>query len=115
MVAPPPTWCNPHVHYKCRLHYAWRRSYCVGMSTPEIPKEHPVATEQVLVSVPTFDDVEFRVRRVEVDGLTFIDLRDFVVSTGTYGRGVMVPPKQAIVGLDAALRLLRTDDEGMPE
>lgn len=47
--------------------------------------------ETLVGSVPKGDGVETRVRRLEVDGETFYDIRDFVVETEVYGRGTLIP------------------------
>ena len=56
-------------------------------------------------SIERGDDLELRVRSIVVDGEAFIDIREFVPSTSTYGRGVMVPmsvKKRLILALKEA-------------
>lgn len=36
-------------------------------------------------------DLRTHVRAIDVDGVEAVEFRDFVVSTGTYGRGYWVP------------------------
>lgn len=48
-------------------------------------------TERIVGSVPKGDDLVVRVRVLEVDGEEFVDIRDYVQSTETYGRGLLVP------------------------
>lgn len=52
-------------------------------------------TETVVGEVEKGNDVVLRVRALEVDGEQFLDIRDFVPSSETYGRGVVIPRKQA--------------------
>lgn len=60
-------------------------------------------TETIVGSVPKGDDLIVRVRRLEIDGEAFLDVRDYVQSTETYGRGVLIPTSSA-KGLAQLLR-----------
>lgn len=52
-------------------------------------------TDQVVASIERGPDLTVRVRRVtvqDIDGpVEFLDVREYVPSSETYGRGVMVP------------------------
>lgn len=41
-------------------------------------------------ALPRGDDLEVRVRVLEVEGAEMVDVREFVPSTETYGRGLLM-------------------------
>lgn len=47
--------------------------------------------EKLIATAPKGTDLEIRVRTVSVDGEKFTDVREYVPSSETYGRGVMLP------------------------
>lgn len=63
----------------------------------------PPITETVIGDVEKGVDLVLRVRTLEVDGEEFLDVRDYVPSSDTYGRGVVIPRKQA-AGIAKLLR-----------
>lgn len=50
------------------------------------------------------DDLLVRVRQLEVDGESFIEIREFVPSSDRYGRGLLIPSTQR----QTLLKLLRS-------
>ena len=50
-----------------------------------------VVGETLVATLNRGDDLEVRVRTLSVDGERFTDVREFVPSIETYGRGIMVP------------------------
>lgn len=48
-------------------------------------------TERVVATIDRGNDLAVRVRRIDIDGEEFLDIREYISSTETYGRGVMVP------------------------
>lgn len=44
--------------------------------------------DKVMAKIPAGPDIELHVRTVKVDGLELVDLRQYIVSQETYGRGV---------------------------
>lgn len=50
----------------------------------------PTAVHE-LGSIEKGPDLTVRVRRVSIEGFEFIDIREYVPSSETYGRGIMVP------------------------
>lgn len=50
-----------------------------------------IFTRTVVERIPVADDLEVHVSKVEVDGLQAVDLRNFVPSTESYGRGLIIP------------------------
>jgi hypothetical protein len=52
-------------------------------------------TEQLIGSLEKAADLEIRVRNLAVDGESFVDVREYVPSSDTYGRGLLVPKAQA--------------------
>lgn len=46
---------------------------------------------KVFAKVQKADDLEVHVRYRKVEGEEFADIRDFVPSTKTYGRGILIP------------------------
>lgn len=69
------------------------------MTAPALPG----VEERVVGSLDKGTDLLVRVRELSVDGESFVDVREFVPSSDTYGRGVMVPRAQ----LKNLLSLLR--------
>lgn len=64
----------------------------------------------VIQSIPKAHDLECHVRVVEVEGIQVAELRDYIPSLGTYGRGYWVPLKSdelfsLINGLTEAARI----------
>lgn len=57
-------------------------------------------TRIVVETLPLADDLDLHVSVVEVGGVRGVDIRNYIPSTQTYGRGVIVPYEQ--------LRALRT-------
>lgn len=45
----------------------------------------------VVAGIERGPDLQLRVSRLELDGEAFVDIREFIPSTNTWGRGVMVP------------------------
>lgn len=52
-------------------------------------------TRIVIERVPVADDLEIHVCVVEVSGVRAVDLRNFIPSTQTYGRGLIIPQEHA--------------------
>lgn len=50
-----------------------------------------VVQGKTLVKVPKGPDLEIHVREVEVGGVSFVDVREFIVSSEELGRGILVP------------------------
>lgn len=50
-----------------------------------------LGTESVVGNIERGADLAVRVRRVSIDGEEFLDVREYIPSTDTYGRGIMVP------------------------
>lgn len=60
--------------------------------TPPKPKQEQVPImREVLQVVQKADDLEVHLCRATLDGVTVLDIRDFVPSTGLYGRGTTLP------------------------
>ena len=59
------------------------------------PKQ--VSTSVVLARIPKAQDLEVHVRRLNIDGVEVIELRDYIVSLKEYGRGYWVPANAAAV------------------
>lgn len=53
------------------------------------------ATLTVIGSIERGPDLTVRVRRVKIAGLDMIDIREYVPSSETYGRGILVPANMA--------------------
>lgn len=55
-------------------------------------------------AIPKGSDLETHVRRIEVDGQSFVELRDYVPSLGEYRRGYWFPDSgDFLTGVVAAL------------
>lgn len=66
----------------------------------------PITEESTGVDIPKANDLVVRVRRLKVDGETFVDIREFVPSIEVYGRGILVP-LEASVELSKAIAAAR--------
>jgi len=55
------------------------------------------ADVRVIARLPKVTDLETHVRVIRVDGKVAIELRDYVVSTGTYVGGYWIPASQTSV------------------
>lgn len=56
------------------------------------PKQQPARINRVvLAKVTKAEDLEVHTCKAQVDGVTVLDIRDFVPSTGEYGRGTSLP------------------------
>lgn len=51
---------------------------------------------KVLLSAPRKFDLDVHVSRVEVDGVEYYDIREYIPSLRQYGRGILVPRKLAV-------------------
>lgn len=49
-----------------------------------------VISEKLVGALPRGTDLEVHVRVLEVEGASLVDIREFVVGTETYGRGVLL-------------------------
>jgi hypothetical protein len=64
----------------------------------------------VLARVHKADDLEVHTCRARVDGVTVLDIRDYIPSTGEYGRGTSLPwNTETLKVLRAALREAKAD------
>jgi hypothetical protein len=61
------------------------------------------STQKLVGTLPKGTDLEVHVRSLSSDGEEFIDVREYVPSSETYGRGLLVPAAQA----KALAKLLR--------
>ena len=62
------------------------------MTTPLPPKQAVVPIlRTVLARVTKADDLEVHTCMATLEGVTVLDVRDYVPSTGTYGRGTTLP------------------------
>lgn len=59
------------------------------MTAPE--EAGPLTSYAVAGIIDRGNDLQVHVRTMEVDGEKFTDIREFVPSNDTYGRGVMIP------------------------
>lgn len=48
-------------------------------------------SEAIVGNIERGNDLALRVRRIAIDGEEFLDVREYIPSTATYGRGIMVP------------------------
>jgi hypothetical protein len=48
--------------------------------------------DKVILRIPKGEDAEIHVKRTTAAGVTMYQIRDFVPSTGRYGRGIVIPP-----------------------
>lgn len=56
------------------------------------PKQQPPRINRVvLAKVQKAEDLEVHTCRAVIDGVTVLDIRDFIPSTGEYGRGTSLP------------------------
>ena len=65
-------------------------------------------TETLVATIDRGDDLQVRVRTLEVDGDKFTDVREFVPSSDTYGRGIMIPFAQTKPVMKALMDAART-------
>ena len=49
------------------------------------------ASIRVLQTIPKAPDLECHLRVIEVEGIKVLELRDFIPSLGSYGRGYWIP------------------------
>lgn len=72
--------------------------------TATAPEASPIV-EEVVGIIEKGTDLELRVRTLTADGEDFFDIREFVPSSETYGRGVVVPlaQKKALLNVLRAL------------
>ena len=70
------------------------------------PKQEAVPIlREVLAKVAKAEDLEVHTCRAVLDGVTVLDIRDFVPSTGLYGRGTTLPwNTETLKVMRAALR-----------
>lgn len=55
------------------------------------------AKKRMVKVFPKANDLETHLRVVEIDGLSYVELRDFVLSTKEYGRGYWLPLNKALL------------------
>lgn len=75
----------------------------------ETPTQPPI-TREVILSIPRKYDIDIHVSKVEIDGLVYADVREFVKSLKQYGRGIVLP-KASLYAVIEALEKLDADDE----
>jgi hypothetical protein len=73
------------------------------------PKQEQVPIfRQVLAKVTKADDLEVHTCKARLDGVVVLDIRDYIPSTKTYGRGTTLPwNTETLKVLEAALREAR--------
>lgn len=67
-----------------------------------------VVEETLVAQLDRGDDLQVRVRTLTVDGEKYTDVREFIVSNDTYGRGLMVPFSQTKPLMKALMDAART-------
>lgn len=68
-------------------------------------QEPPRINREVLAKVTKAADLEVHTCRAVIDGVTVLDIRDYIPSTGEYGRGTSLPwNTETLKVLRAALR-----------
>lgn len=73
-------------------------------------QEPPRVMREVLAKVTKAEDLEVHTCRARIDGVTVLDIRDYIPSTGEYGRGTSLPwNTETLKVLRAALREAKTD------
>lgn len=73
-------------------------------------QEPPRVLREVLAKVPKAEDLEVHTCRVVIDGVTALDIRDYIPSTGKYGRGTSLPwNTESLKILKAALKEAKAD------
>lgn len=58
---------------------------------PRLKQEQVPIFREVLAVVRKADDLEVHTCRAMLAGVTVLDIRDFIPSTGAYGRGTTLP------------------------
>lgn len=64
---------------------------------------------RVYKRLPKGPDLELHIKVLKIDGLEFVNIRDFIISRGVYGKGVFFPRSQlgdVIAGLTEVQRKL---------
>lgn len=79
--------------------------------TPLQPKQESVPiNRKVLAIVSKAEDLEVHTCKASMNGVTVLDIRDFVPSTKTYGRGTTLPwNTETLKVLAAAIQVARRD------
>lgn len=49
------------------------------------------SSHQIICTVPKASDLETHLRVVSIEGVEYLELRDFITSSGEYGRGYWIP------------------------
>lgn len=78
------------------------------------PKQEEVPiNRKVLAIVSKAEDLEVHTCKASLNGVTVLDIRDFIPSTKTYGRGTTLPwNTETLKVLEAAVRNARRDVNG---
>lgn len=63
-----------------------------------------LSTAEVVAKLPKAPDLEIHVRKVDVDGIQVVEVRDYILSLKEYGRGYWVPANPATI--DALIEAL---------
>lgn len=53
-----------------------------------MPESNPVKSK-IIETIPKAEDLKLAVRTVKIEGVEYIDIRDYVPSTKTFGKGVL--------------------------
>lgn len=70
---------------------------------------------QILWSAPKAADLEAHLRLVTIEDVQFLEIRDFIVSTGEYGRGYWLPfGALDLMGLAAELTAISKELQRQP-
>lgn len=73
-------------------------------------QEPPRVMREVLARIVVAEDKEVHTCRARIDGVTVLDVRDYIPSTGEYGRGTSLPwNTETLKVLRAALREAKVD------
>ncbi len=70
---------------------------------------------EVIASLSRRPDIDIHVSTVKVLGESYVDVREFIVSLGQYGRGIILPLSSARFVADALKEVADAEDDRLAE